>query len=305
MALFRRALISTIGAVFLLIGLIAVVPAGVASADPPPQAQNDGNGNSDSPGNDNNSDNRNDGAQGDRGGDGNGSSAGNSAEGQSSGAGQGSGSGSGQGSGGQDSGGGATRGSSDSNPDGGGLDKPDCETAAEGGQGPAPREGNNGCGNEAEPKSVRDDDNNGNCGGGQQKDKDDAQVAPAGGASVAGAAASGAWTGDSATLAGEVVVAGVEAARVEAAQVRAAAARTRLSFHDNAAVLGVSVERDSAPEALLGSEELELAREAGSSRSGSRSLLALTGMSLLALLAGGLFLLGLGRLFRNVESDVA
>ncbi|MBW3555843.1 MAG: hypothetical protein KY454_02780 [Actinobacteria bacterium] len=62
---------------------------------------------------------------------------------------------------------GETQGASPSNPDGGGLDKPECETTAEGCQGTADFDGNNGCGNDAD----REDDNNGNCGG-PKKPKD-------------------------------------------------------------------------------------------------------------------------------------
>lgn len=50
---------------------------------------------------------------------------------------------------------------SPANPDGGGHDAVDHD---------------NGCGNETEPKAVRDDDNNGNCGGGQKQTK--ARTAP-------------------------------------------------------------------------------------------------------------------------------
>lgn len=62
---------------------------------------------------------------------------------------------------------GDTQGASPSNPDGGGLDKPGCETTAEGCQGTSDFDGNNGCGNDAD----REDDNNGNCGG-PKKPKD-------------------------------------------------------------------------------------------------------------------------------------
>ncbi len=61
-----------------------------------------------------------------------------------------------------DDSGGSTQGKSDSNPDGGGVDKPGCESDPRGCQGTAgDRDGNNGCGNDAD----REDDNNGNCGG--------------------------------------------------------------------------------------------------------------------------------------------
>src|SRR5687767_13261571 len=124
MSLFRRALVAILGVACMVLATAAFGP--VAHADPPEHAQNDGNGNSDSPG------------PGNGEGDGDGSTDDGSTDGATAG------------------------GSSDSNPDGGGLDKPDCEGTAEGCQGPAPRDGNNGCGNEDEPKEIRDDDNNGN-----------------------------------------------------------------------------------------------------------------------------------------------
>lgn len=64
---------------------------------------------------------------------------------------------------------GDTQGASGSNPDGGGIDKPWCGT--DGNlecQGTSDFDGNNGCGNDAD----REDDNNGNCGGGPVKAKE-------------------------------------------------------------------------------------------------------------------------------------
>lgn len=77
--------------------------------------------------------------------------------------------GGGGGGGGQEAGSnGDTQGASPSNPDGGGIDKPECGTAGNlPCQGTSDFDGNNGCGNDAD----REDDNNGNCGG-PEKPKD-------------------------------------------------------------------------------------------------------------------------------------
>ena len=283
-SLFRRALVGIFGAICLVLGSAAFGPLGGASAAPPEQAQNDGNGNSDSPG----AGNGQGGGQDNGGGGSNtGGNGGSQASGSNSG-GQGGGSTAGR----QGNGGGTAGGSSESNPDGGGLDKPDCEGTAEGCQGPAPRDGNNGCGNEAEPKSVRDDDNNGNCGGGREKDEDGSD------STVAAAGAAAAWTaGDPA----EVIAASLERTR-QGAQ----------AFDPPAKVMGVTAERagfqevggDVDVDEEVDLEDLELARERVS-RGGERSLLALTGMALMTLLAIGLFTIGVGRLLRGVEGDAS
>jgi hypothetical protein len=262
MSVFRRALIATFGVVCLALG-VATAPV---SADPPPEAQNDGNGNSDSPGP----------GHGQGQSDGGGANAGGDSQGSS-----------GQGSGGQGSG--SRAGSSGSNPDGGGLDKPDCETTAEGCQGPAPRDGNNGCGNEAEPKSVRDDDNNGNCGGGREGDHESDGE---GELTLAGAAAQGAWAGH----AGKTVTRFLSHT---AAHTAGEASEVVVDLDEPAAhVLGATVERDEAAGVDL--ENVELARSRAS-RSGARSLLAMTGIALLMLLALSLVTIGVGRLLRSVE----
>ena len=287
MSLFRRALISILGAACLVLATAAFGPLGIASADPPSQAQNDDNGNSGSPG------------PGHGGGSGQENAGGSNSGG--SGGGQGSAGGSGTNGGSSGSGsnagssGGTAGGSSDSNPDGGGLDKPDCETTAEGCQGPAPRDGNNGCGNEAEPKSVRDDDNNGNCGGGLKKAQNEET---SGGASVAMAAAQGAWTGAAGNKVARFLAASAEVAGQDVT------VETDLAedVNETAEVMGVTVERAVATSEEVDLEDLELARER-SSRSGERSLLALTGMAMLTLLAAGLFAVGVGRLFRSFEGD--
>ena len=309
MSLFRRVLVLVFSAVCLIAGSAAFGP--VAFADPPPEAENDGNGNSDSPG----PGHGNGGGQENAGG----SNAGGNGRGQGNGGGQDNGGGGpsagdnggggGAGGTGGDQGGGGSNsgGNSDSNPDGGGLDKPDCESTAEGCQGPAPRDGNNGCGNEEEPKSVRDDDNNGNCGGGQKKDKDedeDEDEEAVSGASVAAAAAQGAWTGTAGESAVAVAVAAGEAAEVDDATFEVAVEAEVIDEEARAEVLGVSVERAALAAPDVNLDDLDLARER-SSRSGGRSLLALTGMAMLTLLAIGLFVLGLGRLFRGVEDGAS
>ena len=288
MSLFRRALIAILGAACLVLATAAFGPLGVASADPPSQAQNDDNGNSGSPGPGHGEGSGQDNAGG--------SNAGGNGGGQGRAGGNGDTAGSSGGGSNAGSSSGATAGGrSDSNPDGGGLDKPDCETTAEGCQGPAPRDGNNGCGNEAEPKSVRDDDNNGNCGGGQKKDQGEETAS---GASVAMAAAQGAWTGAAGNKVARFLAASVEVAREDAT------VETDLAedMDETAEVMGVTVERAAATSEEVDLEDLELARER-SSRSGERSLLALTGMAMLTLLAAGLFTVGVGRLFRSFEGD--
>lgn len=304
-SLFRRALVAIVGAVCLVLATAAFGPLASASADPPPQAQNDGNGNSDSPGPGHGSGSGQDNASGANGG-------GQRNGGANAGGNDGHRGNSGSNAGRQGTRGGPPGGSSDSNPDGGGLDKPDCEGTAEGCQGLAPRDGNNGCGNEAEPKSVRDDDNDGNCGGGQEKESDAAcdrhshtqglghdgegpghEGDCTAEGTVAAAGAQAAWTGDPARAIAAVAGAALKSARAwEAATGRAG----------NSRVLGVSVERAAAGEQDVNLEDLELARQ-HSSRSGERSLLALTGMAMVTLLAVGLFVIGLGRLLRGVEGD--
>ena len=277
--LFRRAFLSVLGVAFLVVGLLAIGPAGVAKADPPEQAENGGNGNG-----------RGEGSGGGQG-SGNGQGASNS---QGSGNGQGSNNGQGasnsQGSSnGQSSGNsqGASNGQGSGN--GQGASNSQGSSAGDGDAGASGEE--NGTGPQPCPPASPNAGGTQPCGHGPDGDGDDVDRDGVDDDSVVEAAARASWSGD----------VSAEIARVAGASAEAdVSADVDLPADTDAAVMGVSAERASAAGEQVALEDLELARE-GTSRSGGRSLLALTGMTLLGLVAAGLFLLAFGRLFRSAE----
>jgi hypothetical protein len=200
---------------------------------------------------------------------------------------------------------GPTQGASQSNPDGGGVDKPYAAAGQEArSQGSSDWDGNNGCGNDDD----REDDNNGWCGRKPGHDRDDEQ---------ASAKASGAKANDAEAKAAEARAAEANAKGANAKGANANGAATLTAEEPKLAaagvpteVLGVQVEAAAPAVAAAAATAPSTAAAAGSSGPAEvlgvqvtrGAALAATGVPVLALVLAGLALVvggaGLRRLGR-------